>query len=238
MKVQCTSIRWKKGFRRAAKHVTGLWPDSARRIHELWQSNCISFLLEGDILNSNVYVAIYIFVCRLTAVRYSLLYSVIPSAYTVVPLSDIDIFRVCLYSLRTAAVQDRTVVHMPPFSLFSTSSLKVVNDFWRHVFVVGSESNCINQEGNQPDMKNNMNRVCVSILKWLSKIRDLVWRETIIQDCSMTSRGKNKKYGRKLPTEPTQLWKQKNSQSGQISVMVGVNANGRQADFILKPKTT
>jgi len=65
-----------------------------------------------------------------------------------------------------------------------------------------------------------------------------VWRETIIQDCSVTPRGKNKKYGRKLQTEPTQRSKQTYSQSGQIPGMVGVNANGRlQADFILKPKT-
>jgi len=63
-------------------------------------------------------------------------------------------------------------------------------------------------------MKNNMNRVCASILKWLSIIRDLVWRETIMQDCSVTPLGKNKKYGRKLPTEPTQRSQQTNSCNG------------------------
>jgi hypothetical protein len=83
-----------------------------------------------------------------------------------------------------------------------------------------------------------MKRVCASILKLLSIIHDLVWRETIIQDCSVTPRGKNKKYGRKLTTEPTQRSKQTDSQSGQIPVMVAVNANGKmQADFILKPET-
>jgi hypothetical protein len=62
-------------------------------------------------------------------------------------------------------------------------------------------------------MKNNMNRVCAYILKWLSITRDLVWGETITRDCSATPRGKNKKYGRKLPTEPIQRSKQTNSSS-------------------------
>jgi len=143
MKFQYTSNSWKTGFRRAAKHVTAVWPESARRIQEFWQWNCTSFLLEGDILSSNVFAAVYIFTWRLTAVWYSLSYSVIPSAYTVVPLSNscyIDIIRVCWHSLRTAAVQDRTAFHMT----YSHCFLPAVNDFWRHVILVGSESNCVN----------------------------------------------------------------------------------------------
>jgi len=61
------------------------------------------------------YVTVYIFIWRLSAVWYSLSYSVIPSACTVVRLSNscyILIFRVCLHSLPTAAVQDTTVFHM------------------------------------------------------------------------------------------------------------------------------
>jgi hypothetical protein len=115
MKFHYTSVRWKKGFRSVAKHVTELWPHSARRIQGFWQSNCTSFLLEGDILNSYIYVTVYISIWRLTALWYALSYYVIPSAYTVARLSNscyIDNFRVCLYSQPTAAVQDRTVFHM------------------------------------------------------------------------------------------------------------------------------
>lgn len=74
-------------------------------------------------------------------------------------------------------------------------------------------------------MKDNTNRVLASIFMWLSIIRDQVWRETIMQYCSVTPRGKNKQYGRKLQTEPTQRSKQTNSQNRYIPVMEGVNAN-------------